>query len=940
MLGLGTLTFATPLALGALALLPVIWWLLRFTPPRPQAVRFPPFRLLLDLVSREEQPDRTPWWLVALRLALVALIILAVARPLLVHDETSGLTGQRLLIVVDDGWAAARQWPQRERMLGELINTAERSRAPVALAVTAPQSQPPDLQFRPAAEIRDKAAALTPRALETDRLALLERLQTELDTSELQVMWLADGLDSDDARAFGEGLQGLAGGQASVQVIQTPATELGLAVSPPSLQDGGFNVTIRRASTVGAEQALVRILAGNGRSLAERSVTFADGSDTAEETFSLPLELRNQAARLEIADQRTAAAVYLFDDLWRRKTVGLVSGASQELQQPLLSPLYYVSRALEPTSELREPEGGGLRSLLEQDLSMLVMADIGIIAQDDRQWVEEWVETGGVLVRFAGPRLAGGNDDLVPVDLRMGDRRLGSALAWEQAQPLAPFPDSSPFAGLDLDPAVEVNRQVLAEPTPDLHDKVWASLTDGTPLITAAERGDGLLVLVHVTANAEWSNLPLSGLFVEMLNRIVELAPAAGGQTTGESTGASRPEQAWVPRQALDGFGMLMPPGGDAVPLPARAMDTAVPTPAHPAGLYERAGALRAVNLVPESGFAAMAALPAGIAVRDYELTPARDLSGMLFTAALVLLLIDCIAALALAGALARLKALGRPRFKRAAASVLIAGFGSMFALGSAHAQGDLSEADRFAMRAALDTRLAYVLTGDRQIDDVSFAGLSGLTDFLRQRSSIEAATPMGVDIERDEIVFFPLIYWPITPESEVPSPQALAKIDLFMRTGGTIFFDTRDADADLSEVTGQPGPATLALRRILQDLDIPPLEQVPQEHVITKAFYLLQSFPGRWADGKLWVESSESDALGGEGRADGVSSIVLGSNDYAAAWAVGSNGRPLYPVVPGGERQREFAYRTGLNIVMYAMTGNYKADQVHVPALLERLGQ
>jgi hypothetical protein len=68
MLGLGTLTFATPLALGALALLPVIWWLLRFTPPRPQAVRFPPFRLLLDLVSREEQPDRTPWWLVALRL--------------------------------------------------------------------------------------------------------------------------------------------------------------------------------------------------------------------------------------------------------------------------------------------------------------------------------------------------------------------------------------------------------------------------------------------------------------------------------------------------------------------------------------------------------------------------------------------------------------------------------------------------------------------------------------------------------------------------------------------------------------------------------------------------------------------------------------------------------------------------------------------------------
>lgn len=944
MLGLGMLTFATPLALGALALLPVIWWLLRFTPPRPQAVRFPPFRLLLDLVSREEQPDRTPWWLVVLRLALVTLIILAVARPLLVHDEASGLTSDRLLIVIDDGWAAARQWPERKRMLGQFIDAAERSNAPVALAVTAPQAQPSDLRFQPAAEMRDKAAAIAPRALETDRLALLERLQAELDGSALQVVWLADGLDSDDATAFAEGLGRIAGGQAKIQVIQTLPADLGLAVSPPALRDGDIAVTVRRPSTAAGDAALVRILASNGRSLAERPVTFAAGSATAEASISLPLELRNEAARLEIAEERTAAAVHLFDDLWRRKTVGLVSGAAQELDQPLLSPLYYVSRALEPTSELRRADGGGLRGLLDQDLSILVVADIGIIAREERQRVEDWVESGGVLVRFAGPRLAGGNDDLVPVELRRGDRTLGSALAWEQAQPLAPFPETSPFAGLQLDEKVEVKRQVLAEPTPDLHDKVWASLADGTPLITAARRGNGLLVLVHVTANAEWSNLPLSGLFVEMLNRIVELAPASGGQGAGASGGASDPGQAWVPRQVLDGFGVLTAPSGDAVPVPARAMDTAEPSPAHPAGLYERAGALRALNLTPGAGFTAMGPLPGGIAVSNYELAAPQDLAGILFTLALMLLLIDCIAALALAGALTRL------RVSRATAALLIAGASGLFAPESARAQtnqsgadqsgAELSEADRFAMQAALDTRLAYVLTGDRQIDEITQAGLSGLTDFLSQRSSIEAESPMGIDIERDEIVFFPLIYWPVTPEAEVPTPQTLAKIDRFMKTGGTIFFDTRDADSDLSSITGLAGPAKLALRRILENLDIPPLETVPPEHVITKAFYLLQSFPGRWADGRLWVEASQSAALGLEGRADGVSSIVIGSNDYAAAWAVGGDGRPIYPAVPGGERQREFAYRTGLNIVMYAMTGNYKADQVHVPALLERLGQ
>jgi hypothetical protein len=933
MLGLGTLTFATPLALGALALLPVIWWLLRFNPPRPHAVRFPPFRLLLDLISREEQPDRTPWWLLLLRLTLVTLVILAVARPLLVHDEATGLTSERLLIVIDDGWAAARQWPERERMLNQFIDAAERARAPIALAGTAPRAQPPGLQFQPAAETRERAAAFVPRALETDRLALLERLGSELGGSGLQVVWLSDGLDSTDATAFAEGLQELAGG-ADVQVVQTLPADLGLAVSPPTLEDGDVHVTIRRPSTQASAAALVRILASNGRSLAERPVTFAAGAETAEEIFSLPLELRNEAARLEIAEERTAASVHLFDDLWRRKSVGLVSGASQELDQPLLSPLYYVSRALEPTSELREADDGGVGELLEQNLSMLVVADIGIIAREERERVERWVDGGGVLVRFAGPRLAGGNDDLVPVELRRGDRTLGSALAWEQPQPLAPFPEASPFAGLLIDDSVQVNRQVLAEPTPDLHEKVWASLADGTPLITAERRGNGLLVLVHVTANAEWSNLPLSGLFVEMLNRIVELAPAAGQAPGDQESGApAGSEQAWVPRQALDGFGVLMPPGGDAAPVPARAMAGAEPTPAHPAGFYERAGALRAINLEAGEGFAAMGPLPSGIAISDYTVAAPRDLAGILFTAALALLLVDCIAALAMAGALTRL------RGRQAAAAVVIAAFGGLVAIDGAQAQDDLSDADRFAMRAALETRLAYVLTGDQQIDDTSEAGLAGLTDFLAQRSSIEAESPMAIDIERDEIVFFPIIYWPVTPEAEVPSPQALARIDSFMKTGGTIFFDTRDADSDLSSITGQVGPSTLALRRILENLDIPPLETVPPEHVITKAFYLLQSFPGRWDDGRLWVEASQG-VLGVEGRADGVSSVIIGSNDYAAAWAVGSGGRPLYPVVPGGERQREFAYRTGLNIVMYAMTGNYKADQVHVPALLERLGQ
>jgi len=72
----------------------------------------------------------------------------------------------------------------------------------------------------------------------------------------------------------------------------------------------------------------------------------------------------------------------------------------------------------------------------------------------------------------------------------------------------------------------------------------------------------------------------------------------------------------------------------------------------------------------------------------------------------------------------------------------------------------------------------------------------------------------------------------------------------------------------------------------------------------------------------------------------DGVSSIIVGANDWASAWALDKDGWPIAPVSTGNERQRELAFRFGINLVMYVLTGNYKADQVHLPAIMERIGQ
>jgi hypothetical protein len=202
----------------------------------------------------------------------------------------------------------------------------------------------------------------------------------------------------------------------------------------------------------------------------------------------------------------------------------------------------------------------------------------------------------------------------------------------------------------------------------------------------------------------------------------------------------------------------------------------------------------------------------------------------------------------------------------------------------------------------------------------------------------------MGVNIASDELSFFPILYWPIVPGTPRPTPAVLARIDAYMKQGGTILFDTRDALAITNPRAGNVTPATATMRDILSSLDLPELETVPRDHVLTKSFYILREFPGRFTGGNLWVETlpaGEADQADRPARAgDGVSPILITSNDLAGAWAVSADNQPMLPLTPGEPRQREFAYRVGVNIVMYVLTGNYKADQVHVPALLERLGQ
>jgi len=921
MLNLGLLAFAQPWLLLALAGLPVLWLLLRLTPPAPRRLSFPAIRLLAGLKVPEETPARTPWWLLLLRLLIVTLIILGLAQPLLnPAAQLSG--GGPLVLVIDDGWAAARFWPAREVAAGNLLSQAEREDRSVVVLTTAPSAQdaPPEASgLLPPAEARRLIQGLRPKPWPSDRAAALAAVE-DLDLpSSAHVVWLSDGLASPDSRDFAAALQRLG----SLHVLREAGDGLArLALAPDT---DGVDLVARalRADPQGETAASVLAIAGDGRIVTKAPLVFAPGETEARALLDLPTEMRNRIALMSIEGEATAGATVLLDERWRRRPVGLVSTGGEQEAQPLLSETYYLESALNPFTELRK---GNVANLLQRELAVLVVPDSITLSADDRARIAGWVGEGGLLLRFAGPRsvaqapAAQREDDLLPVRLRGGDRILGGALTWDTPARLAPFAADSPFADIELPEDVTIRRQVLAEPSLDLGEKTWARLSDGTPLVTADRRGDGWLVLFHTTANTDWSNLPISGLFVEMLRRVMAVSQGVSGGAGGETL---------PPLEVMDGYGSLGQPPATVLALETGEGEESGLGPRHPPGYYGNDSFRQAHNLSRYvTDLQPLSGLPAGVTAGRYAESPEQDLKPWLLAAALVLALADLLISLVLRGLLLPGGA-GRAGATTAALCLAVA-LAATVVTPPAQAQGSN---DGRALEATLMTRLAYVETGNRAVDEISRAGLMGLTRVLERRTSVEAGPPLGIVLGRDDMAFFPLIYWPITGTQPSLSQDAIDQVNFFLEHGGTILFDLREAHSG-GRLFGAGSQGTQDLQRLTQGITIPQLEPVPVDHVLRKSFYLMEDFPGRFVGATLWLEST------GENVNDGVTSVLIGSNDWAGAWAVNELGRPLNAVVPGGPRQREMAYRFGINLVMYALTGNYKADQVHIPFILERLGQ
>jgi hypothetical protein len=870
------MSFAAPLVLLCMAALPGLYFLLRLTPPAARRIAFPPLALLRGLSAAEPTPHRLPLWLLLLRLLAAALLILGFAGPTLRPPPPLPGSGP-ILLVLDNGWASAAFWPALQNTAATLLDSAAAQHRSVQLLLTA----------RNAANAPPRLTDMLSAAAASSRIRALQPQPWPAnragaaaalgDARERTRLYLADGIQD------GKGMSAFLAALHATRSFR-PAT-LPPLLGPAHLTASGALEIHAISNPAGAE---LRAVTSTGDVVAAQKPNAAGNA-----TIQLPPALLNRIARLALTGPPTAGGTALLDAATRVTTVGLAA-AAPDADTPFTGALYYLRRALPPGTQVLQ---GSLEHLIAAKPGMILLADTPLDATQQAA-ARGYLAGGGILLRFAGPLTAASPDPLNADPLLSGDRRLGGALTWTEPEHLADFAPKSPFTGLAADPHVTVSQQILADPGGLQPGTVWARLQDGTPLILGAPQGRGFLVNILTTANTAWSDLALSGLYPQILRRLAALSHG------------SAPTEAILPLDsALDAFGNLAPPSHRGLTLQRSRLATLPISPTHPPGLYGDGSSI-AFNLAGHIPSPIAAALPGAVLLGQPN--PPRALGPILLALAVLLLAADMLISLLLRGA----------RHPAAAALALCA---LLLHPPAAHAQN----------AAALQTALGYIRTGDAATDRTTADGLAYLSTLISTRSAAQLAGPAALDPATDDLAYYPLIYWPLLPDAPTPPPAACAALNTYMTHGGLLVIDMPGGDAGTAGSGAGFAPGMSAtFTRVTACLALPPLVPLTPGNVLARCFYILREFPGRFTGAPVRIASP------GARDADGVTPIIVAQNDWAGAWARDASGLPEQSLMPGGGAQRTLADRFGVNLVIYALTGSYKADQSKAPAILDQLGQ
>ncbi len=910
------LQFLSPFMLGFLLLLPALWWLLKIIPPKPKHVKFAGTFLLKDIKEKDHEKRSMPLWLLLLRMAIITLFIIAFAGPFYNNQEqTDKASAPISIIIIDNGWSAAQNWSAIKSDLTSLSKKRALENEETLYLLTTTKASNQALEPKPLNGLNDIAGTIETLSVNPWQNTFIH-VQKQMNSltkrhADFNLYYMDDGylgeqeidfLNAQDNLNFYTVKDATALIMIDKNTNEAPSIYNALN-SDDVFRDASHRLVKSRNDAI--DQGTILL---NTRANTNIPSPFEFAEDETRhpiKTGELPEDIADQVKALSIQGQNHLGGSYHFTQDSAPKTIGLLGNDLGD-KRDFLNGYFYIDKALSPFHTIIY---GDVNALTDK-ADVIIMTDTDLLTENTVPLLESFMTKGGIVIRFADDDLADGKfKELSPVTLRTTNRQLGSSFSWETPQKISHYNEETIFNTLPLSQDITITRQLLAEPSLALQNKSWAFLEDGTPIITATEKENGWLFLYHSNLDPAWSNLALSGVFQEQLKKIVTLSYRNNKTSTAQNN------KYFYVTKRYTGFGELQDPKGYEARITTentinKLSDTIPP------GVYSNGFETRILQLSDS--------IKSPPPVTDNTLSDIKSTESVEYYGGLnfitykhllmiLALLFITIEAFWYCGFFKRLKAIS------VVVVMLFVGF--TFHTTEAHASQGKKDSPAYLSSHAV---LAYVITGDATIDRLSKFGLEALVRETKRRTIADVEAVKGINIERDVLNFYPFIYWPLTNTQQPVSKETAAKINNYVSRGGTIFFDTRDGYAGETAINS-------SLQSVISNLPIPTLNKLSDDHVLKRSFYIIKETPGLYDRKTIWYVPTQSTDN------DGVTPYVIGGNDWASIWATDPAGRPMTQL-KNKAYQRELAYRFGVNMVLYALTGNYKDDQIHIPFILERL--
>ncbi len=894
-----TIGFINPYALWGLLSIPIIYYVVRSFPPAPKTFEFSSIYLLKSFNTKITTKSNCPLWLLIFRIFLILLLIAYYSKPYLDKSKINKDI-ENYVVYTDLGWSLASEWNKYKNTIHNIMLEANTLKKNFYLVNNSDKENNDYMRFSTTKNLFAYFEKNTPNPWQINTENLLENLNKLKFKKNSRYFYIFSNYDIQSIKKRNI-IKDIREKHPDLKIINLVKSVR--LIEEPIINGEKIQIKVKRFGELTKSNFVLKITSYSGQIVLSKTYEFADKSTTTTINEKFPISVINQLKKIEIIGERHAAATFFFDDFHKKKEIGiLLEGKSYE-KSPFLSPVYYIEKALNKENKIIF---GKLDKLLDSKVNILIFPDKGEINTKLSKNLEKWLSSGGLLIRFSGPKLAKKSSKFLTTDNKnIKIRFMGGTLSQKNTIGIEDFPNNSIFRDLIIPKDIIIKKQLLLDFKNETSSNILASLKDGTPLVSSKDYGKGKILLFHFTANNDWSNIPMTSLFVDMLARATLLNQIDEINSFKEVN----------IKYQINGFGELEKTDKIIKSRDSFALRSSFPNKRNIPGIYENEELSIAFNLAGKVDTKFFEDKDFYNRKTSDEFSKSvYDLSNILLFLFLIISALDILVSSLLKNNINLFKIMKNKM------SII-----NLFILFILLSKFNYLEANNLAN----GTYLAYVKNKDQKINEISYRGLLSLSKALDRRTSISPKGVEEINLSEDDIYYFPIIYWPTGKELTKLVPKIKIKIKNYLNNGGIILFD---ASAFFKDISLGKKNKYREITKYFEQISLNELTPISNNHTLSRSFYLLNNYPGRWDRGTLLVDSNSINTN------DGVSSIILGFNDWASAWAFDDNNFPLFPVVPGGERQRELAFRVGINVIMYALTGNYKNDQIHSKSILNRL--